>query len=383
MYNILIIILKHNFLLEMKKKYLVIFMPSIEGGGVEKNLFIIANYFSSKDNNIKLITASKGFDQKFKNIDIIKPKLSFLKNTSRKFKYLICLLELLKLILSRKEVSVFAFQANLYCIILCKIFNIKVIIRSNSSPTGWSKNSLKKFIFKYLLGLADKVIVNSIDFKKQFKVLFNINAKCIYNPLNKSEILKYSKEYVELPFYKKNKKSLKIITIGRFTDQKDHSTLLRSLNEIKNKIDFKLLIIGRGVNKYKMINYIKENDLIKNVKILPFQNNPFKYLMISDLFILTSKFEGLPNVLLEAAVLKKFIISTNCPTGPREILQNGKGGFLFKIGDYKNLSQKILNYHQNKKRLKVKVNNNYKNLKRFDINKNLQKYYTEIKKHTH
>ena len=383
MYNILIIILKHNFLLEMKKKYLVIFMPSIEGGGVEKNLFIIANYFSSKDNNIKLITASKGFDQKFKNIDIIKPKLSFLKNTSRKFKYLICLFELLKLILSRKEVSVFAFQANLYCIILCKIFNIKVIIRSNSSPTGWSKNSLKKFIFKYLLGLADKVIVNSIDFKKQFKVLFNINAKCIYNPLNKSEILKYSKEYVELPFYQKNKKSLKIITIGRFTDQKDHSTLLRSMNEIKNKIDFKLLIIGRGVNKYKMINYIKENNLKKNVKILPFQNNPFKYLMISDLFILTSKFEGLPNVLLEAAVLKKFIISTNCPTGPREILQNGKGGFLFKIGDYKNLSQKILNYHQNKKRLKVKVNNNYKNLKRFDINKNLQKYYTEIKKHTH
>ena len=383
MYNILIIILKHNFLLEMKKKYLVIFMPSIEGGGVEKNLFIIANYFSSKDNNIKLITASKGFDQKFKNIDIIKPKLSFLKNTSRKFKYLICLLELLKLILSRKEVSVFAFQANLYCIILCKIFNIKVIIRSNSSPTGWSKNSLKKFIFKYLLGLADKVIVNSIDFKKQFKVLFNINAKCIYNPLNKSEILKYSKEYVELPFYQKNKKSLKIITIGRFTDQKDHSTLLRSLNEIKNKIDFKLLIIGRGVNKYKMINYIKENNLKKNVKILPFQNNPFKYLMISDLFILTSKFEGLPNVLLEAAVLKKFIISTNCPTGPREILQNGKGGFLFKIGDYKNLSQKILNYHQNKKKLKVKINHNYKNLVRFDINKNLQKYYTEIKKHTH
>ena len=383
MYNILIIILKHNFLLEMKKKYLVIFMPSIEGGGVEKNLFIIANYFSSKDNNIKLITASKGFDQKFKNIDIIKPKLSFLKNTSRKFKYLICLLELLKLILSRKEVSVFAFQANLYCIILCKIFNIKVIIRSNSSPTGWSKNSLKKFIFKYLLGLADKVIVNSIDFKKQFKVLFNINAKCIYNPLNKSEILKYSKEPIEFPFYKKNKKSLRIITIGRFTDQKDHQTLLKSLNEIKDKINFKLLIIGRGVNKYKISNYIKENNLKNNVKILPFQNNPFKYLIMSDLFILTSKFEGLPNVLLEAAVLKKFIISTNCPTGPREILQNGEGGFLFKIGDYKDLSQKILNYHQNKKKLKVKINHNYKNLVRFDINKNLQKYYTEIKKYIH
>ena len=383
MYNILIITLKQNFLLEMKNKYLVIFIPSIEGGGVEKNLFIIANYLSSIDNNIKLITASKGFDKKFKNIDIIKPKLSFLKNTSRKFKYLICLLELLKLILSGKEISVFSFQANLYCIILCKIFKIKIIIRSNSSPTGWSKNSLKKFIFKYLLRLADKVIVNSIDFKKQFKALFNINAKCIYNPLNRSEILKYSKEHVELPFYQKNKKSLKIITIGRFTDQKDHLTLLRSLNEIKDKIDFKLLIVGRGINKYKMINYTKENNLKNKVKILPFQRNPFKFLRISELFILTSKFEGLPNVLLEAAVLKKFIISTNCPTGPKEILQNGKGGFLFKVGNYKNLSQKILNYHNNKKKLKGKINHNYKNLIRFDSNKNLQKYYTAIKKYTH
>ena len=321
----------------MKNKYLVIFMPSIEGGGVEKNLFIIANYLSSIDNNIKLITASRGFNKKFKNIDIIKPKLSFLKNTSRKLKYLICLLELLKLILSGKEISVFSFQANLYCIILCKIFKIKIVIRSNSSPTGWSKNSLKKFVFKYLLGIADKVIVNSIDFKKQFKVLFNINAKCIYNPLNKSEILKCSKEPIKFSFYKKNKKSLKIITIGRFTDQKDHQTLLKSLNEIKDQINFKLLIIGRGVNKYKIVNYIKENNLKSNVKILPFQNNPFKYLRISDLFILTSKFEGLPNVLLEAAVLKKFIISTNCPTGPREILQNGKGGFLFKVGNHKNI----------------------------------------------
>ena len=367
----------------MKNKYLVIFMPSIEGGGVEKNLFIIANYLSSIDNNIKLITASEGFDQKFKNIDIIKPKLYFFKNTSRKLKYLICLLELLKLILSRKEISIFSFQANLYCIILCKIFKTKIVIRSNSSPSGWSKNPLKKFIFKYLLGLADKVIVNSVDFKKQFKVLFNINAKCIYNPLNSSEILKHSKEYVGLPFYQKNKKSLKIITIGRFTDQKDHLTLLKSLNEIKEKIDFKLLIIGRGINKFKMVSYIKENNLKNNVKILPFQNNPFKYLRISDLFILSSKFEGLPNVLLEAAVLKKFIISTNCPTGPREILQGGKGGFLFTIGDYKGLSQKILNYHQNKKKLKSKINHNYKNLRRFDSNKNLQKYHTEIKKHTH
>ena len=90
----------------------------------------------------------------------------------------------------------------------------------------------------------------------------------------------------------------------------------------------------------------------------------------------------MPNVLLEAAVLKKFIISTNCPTGPREILQNGRGGFLFKVEDYISLSQRILYYYMNQKKLKFKINHNYKNLIRFDSNKNLQKYYNEIKKYT-
>ena len=61
----------------------------------------------------------------------------------------------------------------------------------------------------------------------------------------------------------------------------------------------------------------------------------------TNLFVLSSKFEGLPNVLLESLVLKKFIISSDCRTGPKEILLNGKGGLLFKVGDYKMLEKRI------------------------------------------
>ena len=363
----------------MNNKKLIIFMPSIEGGGVEKNLFLIANYIASRIKNIGLLTASRGFDHKFKNLEIIKPNFNFLKNSGRKFKYIICLLELLKIIITKQNITVFAFQANLYCIILCKIFNKKVIIRSNSSPSGWSKNFIKKKIFKFILGLADKIIVNSLDFKKEFKKKFNINATCIYNPLNKNEIIKLAKERVNFSFYRKNKRHLKIITIGRFTDQKDHITLLKAINEIKSKIKFKLLVMGRGINKQKIINYISENSLNKDVKVLGFQKNPFKYLNLADLFILSSRYEGLPNVLLEAASLKKYIISTDCPTGPREILNDGKGGSLIKIGDHKNLSKNIINYSINKEKLKKKINFTYKNLLRFDKKNNLNKYLNEVK----
>ena len=80
-----------------------------------------------------------------------------------------------------------------------------------------------------------------------------------------------------------------------------------------------------------MTKYIKDNNLEKFIKLRDFTDNPFKTIKNSDIFILSSRYEGLPNVLLEAACLKKLIISTKCPTGPKEILSNGKGGIFLKL----------------------------------------------------
>ena len=95
--------------------------------------------------------------------------------------------------------------------------------------------------------------------------------------------------------------------------------------------------------------------------------------------ILSSLYEGLPNVLLEALSLKKFIISSNCPTGPKEILDNGKNGFLFTVGDYLQLSQMILLYKNKKKFCISMKRNSQKKLIRFDYKINLNKYFDLIK----
>ena len=171
---------------------------------------------------------------------------------------------------------------------------------------------------------------------------------------------------------------MKLINIGRYTDQKDQLTLLKAVNRIKDKIRFTLLLVGRGVEKKNLVKYIHENNLSKQVKLLDFQNNPFNLIKSSDVFILSSLYEGLPNVLLETQVLKKFIISSNCPTGPREILLNGKAGFLFNVGNYLELSNLILYYSKNKKSLSKKISIGYKNLNRFDYNQNLKKYLNII-----
>jgi glycosyltransferase involved in cell wall biosynthesis len=361
------------------KRDLIIFMPSIEGGGVEKNLFIISNYLSSKIKNIKLITFDKKFINRFNNIDLVTPNIKY-RNFGRKVKYFFCLLELLKILIKNDNYLIFAFQANLYCAIL-KIFfkNIKLITRSNTSPVGWSKNYLKYIIFKILFKKIDIIIVNSKEFKKQIDKKFKIKSFCIYNPLNKKVIKRLAKKKFKLPFF--DKKSLKIVNIGRLVDQKDQITFLKSLNEINNKIKFKALIIGNGIYKKKLIKYIKLNKLDKNVKILKFDNNPFKYIYKSDVLVHTAKYEGLPNVLLEAQVLNKYIVSTKCSTGPKEILMNGLYGDLVQVGNFRAISKKLIFFSKNKKKFKKKILNAQKALARFDYYNNLNKYFFVIKKY--
>ncbi len=362
----------------MKKK-LIIFMPSIEGGGVEKNLFIVANYLTKKISKISLISASKKYKNRFlRSITFISPKSKKWDLKSRKTKYLVCLILLLREIARDRNVLVFAFQANIYCILICKLFGIKIITRSNTAPEGWSKNILKKHIYKFFLNKADQVMANSNDFVKSLKSEFNVKAKCIYNPLNKIEIEKKSKEKSKKIFNKNSK--LKIINIGRFVDQKDQITFLKALNLIKNRIEFEAVLVGKGKDENLLRDFIKKNDLNNKVKMINFVKNPYPILNEAEILVLSSKYEGLPNVLLEAQVLKKFIISTDCPTGPREILLNGKGGFLFKIGDFKGLAKKILYYNRNKKKLSKLINFSRKKLYRFDYDLNLKKYLELVKK---
>ena len=362
----------------MKQKELIIFLPTIEGYGVEKNAFLISNYLANKI-DVSLITVSKKYKNKFnKNIKLILPKLDFWDKLGRKTKYLICLFLLFKKAFIKKDLLVFCFQANIYCIILCKILNIKIIARSNSSPSGWANNFLKSFIFRMVLGKADLILVNSLEFKRQLKNRFNVKAKCIYNPLNVKEIKKKSK-INSLKIFN-TKKVLKIINIGRFVYQKDHITILKALKFIEKKVEFEAAIVGSGFLKNDLINYTKKNKMSKKVKFINFTSNVYPLIKQADIFILSSIFEGLPNVLLEATTLKKFIISSNCPTGPKEILLNGKGGLLFKIGDYKELGEKIIYYLNNKKKCKLMLNNSIMNLDRFDENLNLKKHLNEINK---
>ena len=365
--------------MEKTKKKLIVFIPSIEDGGVEKNLFLVLNYLSKKIGSIDLITFNNDMREKFdKKINIINPYFNFFFFSNRLPKYIFCILTLIRKLVINRNCVIFSFQANIYVIIIAKFFRVNVISRSNSSSTGWSKNILKQFIFSFFFKRANKILVNSFDFKKEIDNKYNLETECILNPFDFKKIKKQSIEKCK-KIYSKNK-ILKLISVGRLTYQKDFLTLLRAINILKKKKDFELIIIGKGVDKPLLENYILKNGLKNNVKLIGYKKNPFKFINQADIFLLTSIFEGSPNVLVEALYLKKYVISTNCPTGPKEILKNGEYGSLVKMKNFKEIAKILINFKKNHK-TKKKIINGYNSLKKFDHKVNCEKYLKLVQKY--
>ena len=129
-----------------------------------------------------------------KKIKLIFPKNNFWRRKGRLRKYIICIFLLFKFLLNNKKSIIFSFQANLYAILVAKILNKRIISRSNSSPTGWSNNKIKKLIYKIGLNLPDELIVNSKEFQNEIMKKFKAKSTVIYNPLNKNQIIELSKK---------------------------------------------------------------------------------------------------------------------------------------------------------------------------------------------
>ena len=179
----------------MKIPKIIIFFPSIEKGGADKNLFMISNFLSNKFKDICIITSSKNsLSNLNKKVQYIGPNSSLNENFGRNLKTFICIYYLLKTIIINKNLVVLSLQSNLFAILICKIFFVKIITRSNSFPNDWTKSFIKKMIFKKIYQLANLTIVNSLAVKKKFKKFYNIESTHIYNPLNKLKIIRLSKK---------------------------------------------------------------------------------------------------------------------------------------------------------------------------------------------
>ena len=353
----------------MKKK-LIFFYPSFERGGATKILIRVINYLLTKNIEISLFSSNASYKD-FINSKKLTIKGSNIKNKSRLYFNLITTINLLKfLIRNNEKITIFSFQSHLPAIILAKLFKKKIIIRNSEEIFGATKYADKKvhacitLLLKIIFyNLADTIIAISTKSKKSLeKILINKDkVKLIYNPylLNNNKFKEKNK----------NKNFFNILCVGRLTKQKNFLLVIKAINELTKKYPKIILtVVGDGPLKKDLIKIAN-----KNIKFLNWTNNIKKYFLKSDLFILPSYYEGLPNALIEAAYYSIPSISTDC-SGAKDILSNNKGGYIIPINNLIELKKKISLIIVNYKDAKKKTLFAKKNVSNFSI-LNCEKYH--------
>ena len=234
------------------------------------------------------------------------------------------------------------------------INNIKIVF----CPTENTKKDLERIFPNY---------------KNKFIVLRDpaLDIKDIQKQKRETEV-KFDKEY--------------FVSIGRFTKQKNYTFLLKGLNEFyKNKdANFLFLIVGEGEEKSELNNFIVKNSLSSFIKILDYKNNIFPLLNNAKALISTSLYEDPGFTLIEAGYLNIPVISSDCPNGPKEILDNGNNGYIFEsenLTSFKSILSKFLSENKDDQRLKkIRLKRFVKKFTIFSHYQILKKSLNEIKK---
>ena len=165
-----------------------------------------------------------------------------------------------------------------------------------------------------------------------------------------------------------------ILGVGRLTHQKDFHTLLEAFAIVRGQRKCRLMILGEGEDRDSLEALARKLGVAADVRLIGFATNPYKYMARSSVFVLSSRYEGLPNVLIEAMGLATPVVSTDCPGGAREILLDGKLGPLVPVGDSQALANELGSILGDLESSRRRVGHVQANLDRFRPEACLMKY---------
>jgi glycosyltransferase involved in cell wall biosynthesis len=226
-------------------------------------------------------------------------------------------------------------------VITCEHITLGDMIRTREGRRilGLPVTPLVKILYRF----ADQIVAVSEGIRDNLVEEFNAPAdkiKVICNPIDFKRITELWTISPEHPFFEE--RAPVVVAAGRLVSQKGFDILIKAFCMVLSEMDVRLIILGEGSEAESLKKLSEDRGITSKVSFVGFQKNPYNFLSRADLFVLSSRYEGLPMVMLEAMACGIPVVSTNCRSGPREILQNGRCGLLVPVGDVNALSEAIV-----------------------------------------
>jgi len=320
---------------KMEKKKILFFIYQMGKGGAARTLLNIMNNLNRQTFDPILVTLN--YDGEYERY--VKKDVTFIKLKQKRLRNAI--FPLAKVIRQQKADIVFSTIPNYNVIaILGNKFSFskaKSIVREADNLGGSRLVDFKLRLYGMLYRTTDQVVSLSEGVKENLVKKYKVkpkNIEVIYNPVD----LKHIQKEIEQGTLPKEHEQIfqkgdpVIITAGRLVKQKDHHTLLKAFAKTNEKVQSQLIILGEGPLRSELIQLTETLKIADRVHFLGFQDNPYIYFHKANLFVLTSIHEGFSHVIAEALACGTPVVSTNCKSGPSEVLDEGKYGILCEVG---------------------------------------------------
>lgn len=243
-------------------------------------------------------------------------------------------------------------HANIIAVLAAKISRSKtkivlterLALKSTWELTGRFRDRVLPFLMRRFYRRADLLVANSIGTARQLSSVCGVpvdEINVVPNPAVPPEIFSRGTETVDHPWFAEPDKPI-VLSVGRLTVQKDFPTLLNAFKLVRQKMSARLVVVGSGPLESDLKALSEELGVAEDVWMVGFDSNPYRYMTKSSVFVLTSRYEGLGNVLVEALALQLPVVASNCPEGPAEVLLNGEAGILTPMQSPEDTSDAIV-----------------------------------------
>lgn len=298
--------------------------------GAERVIARLANYYAEIGYHVDIIVLLVN-DCEYKlhsNVHII----SLVRENKSRYQNTLYWISHIRTYIKREQPShiiSFSMYVNIFTLIACAGLKTDILISERNDPSSDGRSAFDRFLTNILYSKADKVVFQTKRARSCFSKRIRKNSRIIYNP-------------VEVTCLASEKKSEKIVTVGRLEPQKNQKLLITAFKEVSNIYTGLILeIYGKGSLKEELVNLVKKLNLQDKVRFQGNVTNIHERIKDAKAFILSSDYEGLSNALLEAMMMGIPCISTRC-AGSDEIIRNKENGILVNINDKQDLQMAIL-----------------------------------------